>query len=107
MNPTEITRVMLEWEETRRKLDDLEGKIKAAVLEIGKTQQVGNVVARYYSGRTVYDYETAGQEAPPEIVAEFTRPVTDWRAVCREAGLEPPIAKRGKPSVTISLKPAS
>ena len=103
MNASELASKMLEWEQARRALDVLEGEIKAAVLEIGKTQTVGNARASYSNGRKSYDYETAGAIAPPEIVAQHTKPVIDWRSVCKDAGIEDVPFKQSGPSVSLKL----
>jgi len=94
---------MLSWEQKRRELDALEEQIKATVLTLGKTQTVGNVRASYSQGRKTYDYETPGRKAPEEIITEHTVPKTDWRMVCKEAGLDAVVVSQSDPSVSLKL----
>ena len=104
MDMGELARLMIEWEDARRKLDALENQITAAVLEHGKTVVVGNVSASYSKGRTTYDYATAGQDAPEDVIQLFTESVVDWKAVCNHAFITPPILKVSPPSVTVKIK---
>lgn len=104
MDMGELARLMIEWEDGRKKLDQLESKITAAVLEHGKTVVVGNVAASYSKGRTTYDYEGSGQDAPEDIIRENTEPVVDWKAVCTQAHIQPWILKTTEPSVTVKIK---
>jgi len=104
MNPTELAHKMLQWEELTRKAQALEREITKAVLNIGKTQVVGNVRATYSKGRVSYDYETVGKTAPEEVIMRYTVPKTDWRKVCQEAELEAPVAKQSPPSVRLKLQ---
>ena len=55
MNASELAIAMLNWEQKKNELDALELVIKAAVLEMGNTQTVGNVRATYSGGRKSYD----------------------------------------------------
>lgn len=59
MDNSQLAALMLEWEATQRKADELAEQIKAAVLAIGKTQVVGNVRATFSAGRRTFDYEAA------------------------------------------------
>ena len=56
---TELAHKMLEWQEAQARADLLKMDIEAAVLQIGKTQTVGNVRATYSAGRKSYDYTEA------------------------------------------------
>lgn len=131
MNASELAKKMLQWEEERKNLDILETEIKNMVLEIGKTQTVGNVRASYFKGRAKYDYETPGVQAPQEIInihshseieidwmevateAGYTAEmrenhtkkivITEWAKVCKEAEIEPFILEEGEPSVKVKL----
>jgi len=132
MNASELAKKMLEWELKYRELDILEQAIKLVVLEIEKTQTVGNVRATYSKGRSVYDYETPGKNNAPastislnseekEIVdweglarsydpsdtvinsfTEFSR-IVDWRKVCKDADIKPLTISQGDPSVKVKL----
>ena len=55
MNASELANKMLAWECLKMDLDRLGADIEKAVLEIGKTQTVGNVCAPYSAGRKKYD----------------------------------------------------
>ena len=129
MDISELAGKLLAWEQARKDLDALELEIEGAVLEIGKTQTVGNVRATYTSGRRVLDYEAPGKTAPldvidentnttefvdweavrslidPDIITECTRETKsiNWAAVCKMADLDPAVVKEGTPSVKIKL----
>ncbi len=108
MNTSELALKMLEWERQRHALDLLEVEITTAVMALQKSQRVGNVQATFNAGRRTYDYHVVGQAAPAEVIARHTAPVTDWRAVCEEQGLEKeqiPCVK-APPSVSIKLAEA-
>lgn len=102
---------MLEWEQKRRELDDLEAIIQASVLSLGKTQVVGNVRATFSAGRKQYDYEAgastwAGDPWAFETAkADNTKEVTDWRWVCQALGIDESNIpfKQGEPSVKLKL----
>lgn len=104
MDMGELARLMIEWEDGRKRLDVLESQITAAVLEHGKTVVVGNVAASYSKGRTTYDYAGAGKDAPEEAIQLCTEPTTDWRSVCALAHINPPVLKVTEPSVTVKIK---
>ena len=106
-NPSELAHAMLEWEQKREELDELESKIKATVMRMEKTQTVGRVKAQYTKGRGKYDYAGAGEQVEKGIVDKYTEIVpettkTDWRAVCKEAGVEVPYTP-GTPSVSLKV----
>ena len=74
MDNSQLAALMLEWEATQRKADELAAQIKAVVLDIGKTQVVGNVRATFSAGRRTFDYigaidaaEAAGQLEPGSL----------------------------------------
>ena len=131
MNASELAKKMLEWEEQKKKLKVLEFQIKDAVLDIGKTQTVGDVRATYSKGRAKYDYETPGGLAPKGIIDEYSHGeieinwmevakeagytpemrenhtsyirVTEWSKVCKAAGYKPLIVSQGEPKVSVKL----
>ena len=105
MDASKLATKMLEWEALREQLDALEAEIKNAVLEIGKTQTVGNVRATYKNGRKSYDYRIVGETAPPSLVEIYTKRVVDWRAVCKDerSGIEEVPFTQGSPSVSMKL----
>ena len=59
MNESELAALMLEYEATQRRADELREAITAEVLARGKTVTAGNVKASYSAGRKSYDYVTA------------------------------------------------
>lgn len=74
MDNSQLAALMLEWEATQRKADEMATQIKAAVLTLGRTQTVGNVRATFSAGRRTFDYraavdnaEAAGQLAPDSL----------------------------------------
>lgn len=107
MNASELAQRMLEWERVKAELDALTTEIEDAVMDLGETQTVGKVRASYSGGRKTYDYETAGQNAPPSIIEDFTEEVTtiktDWRSICKKAGIEDVPFRQSDPSVRVKL----
>lgn len=107
MNGSELALKMLEYEKIYHQLEALGAEIKAAVLEAGSTQKVGNVTASYSGGRKTFDYVTAAKDkAPAEIIDKFTTTETiiktDWRQVCQEWGCDIPFTQ-SEPSVTLKI----
>lgn len=106
MDPSELARLMLEWEMLERKISILETRIKNAVLEQGESLTVGNVRASYYSGRKSYDYQAAAKDAPQDIVAAFTTtpaPRVDWKGICEHLGKDEIPFTQSAPSVKVKL----
>jgi len=111
MDATELARKMLEWERTKRALDLLDKEIQAAVLEIGKTQTVGNIRASYSAGRKNYYYQATADGHPwvsKATISLFTTiiPQTetiDWRGICQHVGIEDISFMQSEPSVTVKL----
>ena len=113
MEPSKLAQLMLEYEKSLMNTNDLADKIKAAVLELGKTQTVGNVRASYSKGRKRYDYKAAGQIAliaedlTIEDLAQFTKTIpatinTDWTALCKAHKITA-MFTQSAPSVTLKL----
>lgn len=118
MNKSELAIKLLQWEEQKRKLDELTEQISAGVLERGETVTVGNVRATYSKGRNEYDYEKAVRNNSDDpivkaLIEKYTKTiaghwvpeqtVTNWREVAGEHDIEPVIVKPGTPSVKIKL----
>jgi len=107
MNASELALKMLEWEKARRDLDLLESEIKEAVLELGKTQTVGNVRATFTNGRSIYDYEGAARKAefPDDVIDVHSKTVVDWKKICETAQIMDTVQviSKTKPSVSIKL----
>ena len=108
MDASELAKMMLDWEKMRRRLDELEEAIRDSVLEIGTTQTVGNVRATYSKGRKSYNYREAADGHPmvsEATIGLFTKstPRTDWRGICKHAGIDDVPYTQGDPSVSVKL----
>jgi len=83
---SELAATMLQWEQTQRQADALKELITATVLDIGKTQNAGNVRASYSKGRKSYDYEASIKTAEaagrlePGCLAPFETYGVDYKA---------------------------
>ena len=109
---SELAKLMLKWEVQRIILGELEAVIRDTVLEVGKTQTVGNVRASYSKGRRTFQYQAAAEGHPMVSDATIglykeTRTITtiNWKAICTHAGIEGdelPVTQ-GAPSVRIKL----
>lgn len=102
-DPSALARLMLLWEEKKRQLDEIEAGIRDSVLQLKRTQTVGNVRATYNNPRSSYDYETPGKRAPKGIITIHSKTVIDWRAVCKAAEIDP-IVKPGTGPGSVSIK---
>jgi hypothetical protein len=106
MNASDLAARMLEWEETQRKADALRSEIEAVVLEMGKTQTVGNVRASYSAGRKSYDYEQGwrlhGYGTGIDI-EQFRQVKYDYSAACKAAGIDVVPYTQSEPSVSVKL----
>ena len=104
MDASTLAQKMLEWEKLQNQADALAAEIQAAVMEIGRTQGVGNVTASYSAGRGSFDYAGAGVTADPTIIQEFTKTVyqTDWKSVCEKAGIQA-VFTPGAPNVKLKI----
>lgn len=108
-----LAATMLEWEQKKAELDDLEMVIKHDVMMVGKTLTVGNVRASYSGGRKTYNYQTTAYAsgATPDEIRGFTTqppmpaPVTDWKGLCESLGIskDETIHDKSKPTVTVKL----
>ena len=110
MGVTELAHKMLEWHEAQARADLLKMDIEAAVLQIGKTQTVGNVRATYSAGRKSYDYEAAAlgvsvalAEAVHQAIMVYQVTKTDWKAVCEAARVTDIPFTQSPPSVTLKI----
>ena len=108
MNASTLAKMMLQWETQKRRLNELEQAIRDSVLQIGKTQTVGNVRATYSKGRKKFDYKEAWKRHGyyTDIDIEKYKKVTyDYRAICRDASFdqdEIPFTE-SPPSVSVKL----
>ena len=107
MDKNKLAEAMLEWGRKRAELDLLTAEIETAVLELGVTQNVGNIRASYSGGRKSYRYNEAGQTAPPATIEQHTKSVTtvsvDWKSVCQAAGIKDIPFTQSEPSVTVKV----
>lgn len=106
MDNLEFAKAMIRYEELYKELMGLEKLIGDHVLSTGETQSIGNVKAKYNNGRTTYDYETPGKNAPAPVIEKYTQIVekVDWRSICNEMEFEAPIKTHPVPSVKIEVK---
>jgi len=132
LTDSQLAQVMLDWQEKKQQLDNLEKQISEAVMLRKKTFITGNVQAKYVSGRREFDYETSGRAAsiemiqqctttyqttdwqkvceavqvPEDIIEQFTSTseVVDWNKVCDESKIEAIVKSQGNASVKISIK---
>jgi hypothetical protein len=99
---------MLEYEDLDRRMKEIKERITAGVLEREQTQQVGNVKATYRKGRKSYDYQAVCEDAPDDVVEQYTkvRKSVSWSKVALE-GLGIPRKEIpfsvGEPSVSIKV----
>jgi len=102
-----LAQKMLEWEQAKQRLDEIELWIKEAVMIVGKTQTVGNVRASYSAGRRSFDYKSAAEVHPmvsDATIKLFTKPgPVDWKGICEHAGIEDIPFTQSDPSVTVKL----
>ena len=101
-----LARDMLKWEQMKRQLDEMEQAIKDTVMQLGRTQTVGNVRASYSKGRKRYDYHAAiaaaGYDSPSQL--EPWRKVTyDYRSACKELEITEVPFTQSPPSVSVKL----
>jgi len=103
---SELARLMLDWEDLRRRLDDLGAVIEASVLELGETVTTGNVRASYSAGRKRYDYKAAcGDEPDPYLVEQFSTKKIDWRKLALDGiGLDKDEIPHTQSEPSVSLK---
>lgn len=95
VDTSDLAMKMLRWEEAQRFADELRGAIEDTVMQIGRTQTVGNVRATYSKGRKSYDYREAALEGDVDVsnatIELFTvtpAPKTDWRKICEHVGVD-------------------
>ena len=104
MEPNELARRMLEWQEAQAHADLLRIEIEAAVLELGKTQTVGSVRATYSAGRKSYDYEAAWRNEYDHLPSPMFQRVTyDYKSACIDAGIQDVPFTQGAPSVSLKV----
>lgn len=103
MDMSELAQKMLDWGKMRSDLDLLEAEIQQAVLEVGKTQTVGNVRATYSAGRETKDYDAVHDQIPFDVIEKYSKVEVAWAKACEEAGVTAPVKFKSAPSVTVKL----
>ena len=86
MNATELAQAMLQWQELMEQADNIEREIVQAVLELQKTQTVGNVRATYNKPRKTYDYQAAceKEQLTETQLAPYAKTSIDYKKACTE-----------------------
>ncbi|MCP4139079.1 MAG: hypothetical protein GY755_02120 [Chloroflexi bacterium] len=105
MNAKDLAEKMLEFSNAQTKANELKVEIEAAVMELEKTQEVGNVKATYRKPRKTYLYEDAAKLRADHSTLDKHTKVTkriDWREICKELDIEAGY-KESAPSVTVKL----
>ena len=112
MDAKELAQKMLEWQVNAERQQVLEKEISEAVLEIGKTQTVGNCRATFSKPRKSYqsweDVVIAFANDIDKIKEKFTvvpEPFIDWQAAGKYMNVERNswIPEGAKPSVRVKL----
>jgi len=101
-----LAEMMEVWKETMLTADSLAEKIKAEVMQLGKTQSARGVVATFSNGRGTYDYKTAVQRAGLTIeqLQEFEKVTHDFKAACEAHDIDvSEFYTSGTPSVTLKI----
>ena len=94
------------WKEAILVAESLAEKIKAEVMELGKTQKVRGVVATFSNGRGKYDYLAAVEQAavPVSVMSKYSTLVFDYKAICNNEGIAvDDFYTAGTPSVTLKI----
>ena len=110
MNAKELAEKMLAYGDAQEVANALKTEIETAVLDLEKTQTVGNVKAAFRNGRKSYDYKTAiisASDIHQDYFDENTKIIkkVDYRAMCKAVRIaqEDIPCTVGKPSVAVSL----
>jgi len=99
LNPSELARLMLDWDKLQKQADTIKTWIEYQIREIAKeTVTVGNVRCTYSKARMSYEYETAAMDKLKEfkteeqtaILAKHTETVTktNWIAIVKDLSIE-------------------
>ena len=101
---TNLAEMMLEWEKVQRRADELKAAIADTVMQLEKTQTVGNVRASFSAGRKRYDYEAAWRNEYDHLPStDFRRVTYDYRGAVKDAGIKDVPFTQGAPSATVKL----
>lgn len=106
MSSVKLAEKMLEWRNRKKELDTLEEEIKHEVMLEEESVTIGDIVARFNSGKRSFNYEIVGKTASEVIVKQHTKleEKVDWKAVCADANIVNIPFETGNPSVTLSIK---
>lgn len=109
MNKSELATKMIEWESKKKEIDQLEAEIKHAVMALEESFSVGDISAGFRAGTRSFNYESAGKNAPQDIIDNNTTTETkiNWKSVCSDLSLDKnkdiPFTT-GNPSITLKIK---
>ena len=107
-----LSEQMSRWGELKLQLNFLEAEIQEQVLQLGKTQEVGNVIAKLSKGNGSYAYRSIANELPvsQETVEAFSEVVVDWKKVAENSGMTDELKEKyytpptSQPKVTVQFK---
>jgi len=102
---------MSRWGILKAEMDLLEIEIEDEVLPLKKSQEFGDVIAKFNSGRGSHDFPSIAKEmnVSPDRIKEFTETkiITDWVGLFKGFVVPEEIRLRhykpGKPSVSVKL----
>lgn len=109
MNSKELAQKMLQYGELMEQAQALEKEIKDAVLEVGKTQTVGNVRATFSNPRKSYQsWEDAVLEIDGFVQDDYTEypePFVNWQRAGKDLKVtrSSSIPEGAKPTVRVKL----
>ena len=90
MDKKTLARKMLELSDLMLEVKKLQDEITPAILDLERSQEVGDIKATYYSGRSKTDYQqcVVDAEIPEEELHHYTRFTIDFKRVCEDKGLK-------------------
>ncbi|RMD57461.1 hypothetical protein D6833_13920 [Candidatus Parcubacteria bacterium] len=101
------------WRDLMREAAELEREIieqASTMLAVGEKIEIEGARVEHYPGRGAYDYQALAMRLEPDeaIVAKYTKPVTDWRKVVQEVGVDDATKeqfyKPGKPYIRCKVE---
>ena len=95
MDALSLTKLMVEYAETKARLEEIAAQIKQGVLEYGESVNVAGVKAVYYKPSfDTPDYEAAAEQYVDENfdLSQFTTvsKTVRWKEVCEYLGIQVP-----------------
>jgi len=95
MDEIHLARLFIQYAEKRNELEFLQHEIESAVLEIGETQSIAGVTAKYFKPSTeTPDYKAAAinagatQEAIDRFSTTTSTTTTKWKDLCLDLNIE-------------------